>query len=84
MLSECANPECRADFDYHHGQFFRVRKPPVEEGHPSNTHSVQHFWLCGKCAQAYYLENVKNKGILLRSRIHPSEPAGGPPLIVAT
>lgn len=81
MLSECANPKCRAAFDYHQGQFFRFREPPAEDGRPLNTHSVRHLWLCGKCAQIYYLEHVDGSGILLKSRMHAFGPGGTPLLI---
>jgi hypothetical protein len=83
MFSTCANPECRAEFDYHEGEFFRFRRPPGDDGRPANTHSVQHLWLCGKCAASYYLEHVRNRGILLRSRASPTEPPDGPLLVTA-
>jgi hypothetical protein len=68
MLSECANPQCRAGFDYHEGEFFRFRMPVPNDGQPANMHSVRHLWLCGHCAKVYYLEQVQNRGILLRPR----------------
>lgn len=77
MILECANPACHADFDYHEGQFFRFRKPPGEDGRPANPHSVQHFWLCGRCAIRYRLQSEPARGILLRSRsceMLPQEP----------
>lgn len=81
MCSECANPACRARFDYQQGTFFRFRRPPREDGQPANTHSVQHFWLCGRCAESYYLEYVRKRGILLRSRLCAE--SRGDPLFIA-
>ena len=76
MLSECANPECHAQFDYHQGQFFRFRMPVLGDGQPANMHSVRHLWLCGRCARAYYLEHVPTRGIVLRSRAHALDSVG--------
>ena len=53
MLSTCANPACRAPFQYlREGRLYKFevhsgttavtnRKPPRK---------VEHFWLCGECA----------------------------------
>jgi hypothetical protein len=65
MISECANPQCRAEFDYRQGEFFRFHKELQDDGRPANTHSVQHFWLCGRCAGMYRLEYAQGKGIFL-------------------
>jgi hypothetical protein len=83
MFSECANPECRSQFDYHQGAFFRFHSSVQSDGRPANTHSVRHLWLCGRCSKAYYLEHVQNRGILLRSRTHAFDPAARSILIGA-
>jgi hypothetical protein len=82
MFSECANPECRAEFDYRQGKFFRFRKPQRKDGQPANTHSVQHFWLCGSCARIYRLEYEPGRGILLRP-VQENVMQPGLPLLVA-
>ncbi|HMD08696.1 MAG TPA: hypothetical protein VKH63_14245 [Candidatus Acidoferrum sp.] len=68
MFSVCANPDCQAPFDYHQGQLFRFHKdhPPGEK--PPNTHSVQHFWLCGGCCRFYTLEYRDARGVLFKCR----------------
>ena len=66
MFSNCANPFCRAEFDYRHGRFYRFHKRPLDDGQLANTHSVQHFWLCGKCSETYYLEYAQGGGVLIR------------------
>jgi hypothetical protein len=50
MLDQCANPECSIPFDYRQGLFFRFRRTRAANRAPANTHNVQHFWLCGRCA----------------------------------
>jgi hypothetical protein len=69
MFSECANPACRAPFDYREGTFFRFRRQPLNDGQPANTHSIQHLWLCGSCSKTYGLEYEQGRGILLRPLI---------------
>jgi hypothetical protein len=68
MFSACANPNCQAPFNYREGRFFRFHKhhPPSET--PPNSHSVQHFWLCGVCCGGYTLEYRTGYGVLLKER----------------
>jgi len=68
MISRCANPVCQIAFDYHQGQFFRFHKAHAPDQQPPNTHSVQHFWLCGKCSRIYTLVYVEERGVLLQAR----------------
>jgi hypothetical protein len=66
MFSHCANLQCQAPFDYRQGRLFRFHKDhPVCE-RPPNTHSVQHFWLCGACCGIHTLEYRDGCGILIR------------------
>jgi hypothetical protein len=78
VLSKCANPECDARFRYlRSGKLFRfevavesettrlknisgARTPPKK---PS--HRVEHFWLCGECAESMTLKNEKNEGVVV-------------------
>ena len=83
MISECANPSCRIEFEYGRGQFFRFRKAPKEDGRPANIHSVQHFWLCHQCANSYRLDYEQNKGVLLKPSYRSSIPASEPLLVGA-
>lgn len=66
MFSECANPACRAEFDYRQGAIFRFRSQPLQDGQPANAHSIQHFWLCSNCARIYRLEYEEGRGVFLR------------------
>jgi hypothetical protein len=64
MVSKCANPSCASTFDYREGRLFRFPKRPLEGG-PVNTHSVQHFWLCGECFRDYLLEYHEGVGVAM-------------------
>jgi hypothetical protein len=65
MISECANPDCRATFDYHNGRYFRFHKIQRPGEQRPNTHSVQHFWLCEACSREYTLDYHRDRGVLL-------------------
>jgi len=68
MISLCANPACQIAFDHRHGQFFRFHKAHRSDEKPPNTHCVQHFWLCGKCAGKFTLLYAETRGVLLQDR----------------
>jgi hypothetical protein len=65
MISECANPDCRAPFDYHNGRYFRFHKMQRPGEQRPNTHCVQHFWLCQVCSSGYTLDYHMERGVLL-------------------
>jgi len=65
MALKCANPNCSVTFDHREGRLFRFPKRPIEDGRPANTHSVQHFWLCGTCFQTFSLEYCEGQGVAL-------------------
>jgi hypothetical protein len=52
-------------FDYRQGGFFRFHKNHAPDEPPPNTHSVQHFWLCGACSLRYTLEYREDQGVIL-------------------
>lgn len=68
MISRCANPACHIALDYLQGQFFRFHKAHAPDEKPPNTHSVQHFWLCGKCSRVHTLVYEEERGVLLCDR----------------
>jgi hypothetical protein len=68
MISACANPECRRAFDYREGELFRFHKAHKPGEKPPNTHSVQHYWLCGRCCLEYTLTYEGKRGVLLNRR----------------
>jgi len=69
MFSQCANPDCGVEFDYREGRLFRFHKNHAPGEPPPNTHSVQHFWLCGECSSRFTLEYREDTGVLIRRRV---------------
>ena len=67
MFSTCANPDCRVAFHYGQGRYFRFHKNAAA-GEAPNTHSVQHFWLCGDCCREFTLEYRDGAGVLIKNR----------------
>ena len=65
MFSSCANPACRAEFNYRQGAIFRFRKQLIKDGQPPKDDSFQHFWLCAECAEVYRLEYLPGQGVVL-------------------
>jgi len=62
MLDQCANPKCSIAFDHRHGFFFRLHRACAANQAQANTHTVEHFWLCGGCAGTYTLQFHKEHG----------------------
>jgi hypothetical protein len=60
MVSQCFNPECRADFLYwRHGRLVAVR---------SAQHSkVEFFWLCGTCAGNFTIGSGLDGSVRLKA-----------------
>jgi hypothetical protein len=56
-------------FDLKQGTFFRFRRVCAINEVPANAHSVQHFWLCGRCAETYTLQYNKEHGVLISLRL---------------
>ena len=83
MVSKCANPSCSATFHHRQGRLFCFHKEPVEDGLPSNTHSVQHFWLCETCFRTYLLEYYEGRGVALRRHFEEAPRPGTPAFIAA-
>jgi hypothetical protein len=82
MVSKCANPSCAATFDHREGRLFCFPKRSIEAGQPANTHSVQHFWLCGRCFPDYLLEYHDGVGVTIAPHFE-STPVRGPRKFIA-
>jgi hypothetical protein len=83
MVAKCANPACSAKFDHRGGKLFRFPKRPTGGDRPANTHSVQHFWLCGGCLAVYWLEYDKSQGVLMKPRLEKARTSGARKFIAA-
>jgi hypothetical protein len=64
MLSKCANPACRAAFQYlRQGRLYQFELEPLSaeaSGHPEKSdkkpaRNVEHFWLCSQCSETMTL-----------------------------
>ena len=73
MISKCANPECSQPFHYlREGRLFQVTRDhagrllggafSISEGGPP--HRMEHYWLCGACAQRYTLVIDPERGVV--------------------
>jgi hypothetical protein len=68
MIAKCCNPECEAPFDYREGRLIRFSRK-LTDGKPTKNHTlIQHFWLCGKCAEAYVFECESGMNIKIKPR----------------
>jgi hypothetical protein len=67
MFSKCANPRCSTAFEYHlGGRFYRFHQRESAPARERNTHSVVHFWLCPRCAEAFSLNYDGFQSVLIR------------------
>jgi len=65
VFTRCANPACERPFDHRQGKFFRFPRGTRDGELPPNTHSVQHFWLCGDCCEIYTLSYRNDEGVVI-------------------
>lgn len=62
MSLRCANPLCSSQFDHRQGQL--IRAPRQEDD--ATAHEIRHFWLCGACAERYFLEYRPGTGVIMK------------------
>jgi hypothetical protein len=68
MVEKCANPECSKPFDCRQGQLYGCPMQPVDGRPPSNSHGVEHHWLCGSCSKIYTFEPRAGFGAMITLR----------------
>ncbi|MFZ0632012.1 MAG: hypothetical protein WA399_09185 [Acidobacteriaceae bacterium] len=58
MVSHCANPKCAKPLHYlREGRIFVFDVPGKDvDGNGKRTRRMEHFWLCGDCAQTMVME----------------------------
>ena len=71
MVGKCANRNCGAPFRYFRdGRLFAFElsgRWPSEGGQSTADHrSVEHFWLCGRCASTLTLILERDRGVVAR------------------
>jgi uncharacterized protein YcsI (UPF0317 family) len=59
MVSNCANPNCGKPLHYlREGRIFVFDVPAGVEGDGKRTRRLEHFWLCGACAQTMVMQQT--------------------------
>jgi hypothetical protein len=64
MIRKCCNPACEVPFDHRQGRLVRFSSKPANDKPAEKYSSIQHFWLCGKCADLFVFES--ESGITLK------------------
>jgi hypothetical protein len=69
MLNHCANPNCAKPLRYlREGRIFVFdSRPLVSDDGSKQAHRLEHYWLCGSCAETLLLEKTGN-GVRLKAR----------------
>ena len=68
MFARCSNPDCGVPFNCREGRLIRYCKPPLDDRFPADHHCVEHFWLCGNCAEIYVFEYERGTGMKIELR----------------
>lgn len=65
MVDHCANPKCAKPLHYlREGRIFVFEVEDKTDGGGKRTRRLEHYWLCGPCAQTFVLDR-KQDGIQL-------------------
>lgn len=72
MVNNCANPKCAKPLHYlRDGRIFVfdiVSRDGTKGPDGKHAHRMEHYWLCGTCAQTWQLEQTSENGIRLTSK----------------
>ncbi len=64
MVNQCANPNCRKPLHYlREGRVFLFSPKNSSPANHKSPHRLEHFWLCGDCAQIWTLEMDSKDGV---------------------
>jgi hypothetical protein len=70
MIHKCANTQCSEPFRYMRaGKLFQVDREQIGQASADNSkpsHNVEHFWLCGRCAETLTLVYERGRGVITR------------------
>lgn len=79
MVNNCANPQCAKPLHYlRDGRIFVFEVPdstPAASPDGKRTRHLEHYWLCGQCAQQFQIDYVAETGVQLAPR-HPVRSRG--------
>ncbi len=80
MVNSCANPKCSKPLHYlREGRVFVFDVPDAPSANRTKGargRRMEHYWLCGDCAQTYMLKHSTEEGVrlLARSPMHTINP----------
>jgi hypothetical protein len=69
MVNHCANPQCCKPLHYlREGRVyvFDVTRPSANG--ERTVRRMEHFWLCGECSEAYFLEQAEDRSVRISPR----------------
>ena len=70
MVNHCANPQCCKPLHYlREGRVYvfdvtRFQASSTERG----ARRMEHFWLCGVCSEAYFLEQTEDRTVRISAK----------------
>ena len=75
MVEKCANPECSKAFECGQGRLYCRPIRLLHGSPPTNSHGVEHHWLCGSCSKTYTCEPSAGFGVVItpRSKASPED-----------
>lgn len=83
MIVKCCNPVCDTPFDYRQGRIIR-RSRKVVNGEPAESRGlIEHFWLCGNCAERFVLEYESEISVRIKSHAPQISEEHHSPFVVA-
>jgi hypothetical protein len=72
MVSKCANPECSTPLRYlRDGKIFRIEVEEDSTKGKKPVRRVEHFWLCGECAQTMSISFSNDRQITIVPKERP-------------
>ena len=80
MVNNCANPQCAKPLHYlREGRIFvfETQNQAMHGAGEQPGHHLEHFWLCGVCAQQFRIEHGNETGVRLVPRHETNMPVQG-------
>jgi hypothetical protein len=68
MFAKCYNPECESPFDYREGRLVRIAKDAPGGQPDENQLHIEHYWLCGKCAELFVFDYDAEMNVRIKPR----------------
>jgi hypothetical protein len=68
MFAKCCNPECEKPFDHREGRLVRFSKAPSTGRPVGNQPRIEHYWLCGDCADVFVFEYDSEMNVAIKPR----------------